>query len=168
MNTGKGNTLMKKYLFALPLAALLLSGCAGSKQEIIADLQAPRAFEKADVDAGKVLAEKYINTLVKAIQSSDFNTLSPYLGTNLVSVRQKRAIFADMCKSLSRNGILKSAEFVACFDQTLCRDYLWKLKFEKVTGKEKLPLLHTEILYNVRIAISDNTPEIVRTRLIYL
>ena len=159
---------MKKYILLIPVIALSLSGCAAGKQEAVAELQAPRQFEKSDVDAGKVLAEKYINTLVKAIQNNDFNILSPYLGTNLVSIRQKRAIFADMCKSLSRNGTLKNAEFVACFDQTLCRDYLWKLNFEKVTGKEKLPLLHTEILYNVRIAISDNTPEIVRTRLIYL
>ena len=160
--------IMKKYLYAVFFAALLLSGCAGGKRDIAVDIPAPRQFDKADVDSGRVLAEKYINTLVKAVQKNDFNVLSSYLGTDLVSVRQKRAIFSDMCKSLSRNGTLKSAEFVGCFNQTLCRDYLWKLNFEKVTGKEKLPLLHTEILYNVRIAISDKEPEIVRTRLIYL
>ena len=159
---------MKKCILPAAMLSVLLCGCAGNKSTPIADLQAPKRFEKADADAGKLLAQKYINALTRAIQNNDFNALAPYLDANMVSVRQKRAIFSDMCKSLSRNGVLKSAKFVAEFDQTLCRDYLWKLNFEKVTGREKLPVIHTEILYNVRIAVSDKGAEIIRTRLIYL
>ena len=158
---------MNKYLFAAIFSVVLLCGCAGTKQNA-PEILAPQKFEQNDADAGKVLAQKYIDALTLAIQKNDFNALSPYLGSNIVTVRQKKSIFSDMCKSLSRNGVLKSAEFVGEFDQTLCRDYLWKFNFEKVTGKEKLPIIHTEILYCVRIAVSDKGPEIIRTRLIYL
>ena len=73
-----------------------------------------------------------------------------------------------MCKRFELNGKIVSHTPVGVFDQTLCKDYVWQIDFEKQTTSEKLPVLKTTMLYTIRVVVSDGKPEIVRARLIQL
>lgn len=147
---------------------LLFSGCRSAANGVKEDTIAPQKFTIQDEEAGKVLSEKYISALVKAVQTKNFNVISPFLNADMLTIRQKKSIFNDMCKRLDQNGKLVSFNFVATADQTLCRDYIWQLNFEKETASKKLPVIKTVLFYSVRTVVSNHTPEIVRTRLIQL
>lgn len=153
---------------ALAVFTIFVSGCQLVKQNKTEDILAPQQFSKEDESAGKELSEKYMEALVKSVQTEDFNVISPFLQADMLTVRQKRSIFHEMCKRLKQNGKLVSYNFVTTANQTLCRDYIWQLNFEKATTSDKLPLIKTVLFYSVRIVVANNTPEIVRTRLIQL
>ena len=159
-----------KYISIVLLALIVFfaNGCQSATMKASEDITAPEQFSLRDETAGKELSEKYIAALVKAVQTKDFNVISPYLNADMLSIRQKRSIFNDMCKRLEQNGKLISYSFVAAADQTLCRDYIWQLNFEKTTKSEKLPVIKTVLFYSVRIVVANHIPEIVRTRLIQL
>ena len=160
------NYLLLTVLFA---AASLGFGCASSSPESTpAETTAPRKFSVNDEKAGKILAEKYIKALALAIQKHDFKEIAPFLNSNVSTARQKRSIFEQLCNRLAKNGTLVSTVFVTEIDQTLCRDYIWKLDFEKKTSSEKLPMIKTSMLYSIRIVITDGKPEIIGSRLIQL
>ena len=147
---------------------LLTSGCVSRIADKESDKTAPQKFTAKDVQAGKVLAEKYMNALVEAVKTKDFNKISPYLQVDMLSVRQKKTVFNEMCKRFELNGKIVSHTLVGVFDQTLCKDYVWQIDFEKQTTSEKLPVLKTTMLYTIRVVVSDGKPEIVRARLIQL
>ena len=147
---------------------LLICGCNSTAEKVSGVQPAPQQFSTQNELAGKALSEKYIAALVKAVQNKDFNAISPFLRTDMLTVRQKRSTFDQLCKRLEQNGKLVSYKFIATANQTLCRDYIWQLNFEKTTTSEKLPIIKTVLLYSVRVVIEENTPEIIRTRLIQL
>ncbi|MBR7119245.1 MAG: hypothetical protein IKC77_03525 [Lentisphaeria bacterium] len=159
---------MKRYfIFTCAAVFFLFCGCSSVRHEEL-DTTAPQKFSSADVESGKILAENYINALVQAVKSDDFNVIAPYLQTDMFSMRHKKTVFHDMCKRFSLNGKIISHSFVGVFDQTLCKDYIWKIDFEKNTGSEKLPVIRTTMLYIVRIVMGEKAPEIVRARPIQL
>ena len=159
-----------KNLFTLffTLSLLLAAGCAATSQKINDDKAAPQKFTEKDIAAGKELSEKYINALVLSVQKKDFNIIAPYLQVDMLSIRQKKSIFNEMCKRFSLNGKITSYSFAEVIDQTLCRDYIWKINFEKNTSSAQLPVIKTTMLYSIRIVISDGKPEIIRARPIQL
>ena len=156
------------WIAALAFITVFMFGCQVAKQNETGEIIAPQKFSQEDESAGKELSEKYIVALVKSVQTEDFNIISPFLQADMLTIRQKRSIFNEMCKRLKQNGKLVSYSFVTTANQTLCRDYIWQLNFEKSTTSDKLPLIKTVLLYSVRIVVANNTPEIVRTRLIQL
>ena len=158
-----------KYLITTITTAFLFIMCGCTSIDTAKhDPAAPQRFSENDVENGKLLAEKYINALVKAVQKNDFNEISPYLKADMLSIRQKKSVFNDMCKRFSMNGKIISHNFVGVFDQTLCKDYIWQINFEKQTSSTKLPVIKTVMLYSIRIVMAGKTPEIVRARPIQL
>ena len=160
--------MKQTHVLALLASILLSCGCASNKSEPQESAKAPQKFSTADISAGKSLSEKYVSSLVKAIQNNDFKEISPYLNVNTVNIRQKRAVFEKLCARLAQNGKLVSASFVAAIDQTLCQDYVWKLDFIKQTSSSQLPQIKTSMLYSIRVVISEGKPKIIGARLIQL
>ena len=160
---------MKKiFIFIFAIIFFLTTGCSSVTAESVNDKTAPQQFTQQDEKSGKALAEKYITALVQSIQKNDFNIIAPYLQVDMLSMRQKKSIFNEMCKRFALNGKIVSYSLLEVIDQTLCRDYIWKIDFEKQTSSAKLPTIRTSMLYTIRIVMGDKTPEIVRARPIQL
>ena len=149
------------------IAVSMICGCSSVKNTSDNTVELNK-FSAGDVQQGLQLSEKYISALIEAVNKKDFNIISPFLGADILSLRQKKSVFQEMCKRFSLNGKIVSHSLLTVADQTLCRDYIWKIDFQKTTASDKIPVLKTSMLYSIRIIMSGKKPEIVRARPIQL
>ena len=154
---------IRRYRFdALFFAALIfVGGCRSA--EVAETAPTPRQFSAADAAAAERLGNDYMQALASALRERDFELLSPQLPFSGVELRDRRATFAKLCESLERFGELKDFRCLGWLDQSLARDQVWVLTFEKKTPSDALPVLHTELLYLIRIMRNENELEIVKT-----
>ena len=144
-------------------AAVLLAVCGCRSAEGADAAPTPRQFSDADAAAAEQLGNDYMQALASALRARDFELLAPQLPFSGVELRDRRSTFSRMCASLERFGELKDFRRLGWLDQSLARDQVWVLVFEKATPSDTLPVLHTELLYLIRIMRNDTELEIVKT-----
>ena len=142
-------------------AGLML--CSGCQHPVTPDIAPPKKMAEQDFAAAEELSRKYMQAFAKALGTGDFSPLAAELDLDMLELRDRKALFAKMCKSLERFGTLKDYYLLGTLNQSMACDPVWVLVFEKETESQEVPAIHTELIYIIRVMDNGNGPEIVKT-----
>ncbi len=147
---------MKKTLLLFLPALLALAGCSTPEQNKDAVKNTSPRFVEQDalaLQAGKKLADQYMECFTAAVKQNDFSLLKPALPADL-PLNKQRAHFADQMKWISGNlGALKESAYLDVFRKGALCEYTWKLTFEKeADGK----ITQIDLPYIVRTVCEKN------------
>ncbi len=138
-----------KTALLVSVCAAALTGCVSASAENAAVPPKPENLTGHDMTEAGVLAENYMNGFIGGLKSGDFKPFESAIPQEAKG-KVTEEMFNKLCRDLQQNlGTLTSAEYLGELDQTLVRDYLWKLTFEK--KQENGTVDRKEVVYMVRI-----------------
>lgn len=151
---------MKKRLsrtgFLFAVCVLTMTGCASASGSGDTAVQ-PENLTGQELTDAKTMAAEYMAGFVAGVRSEDFSRFEEAIPSEAKG-KVTAEMFRAMCRDLKTNlGELTASEYLGELDQTLVRDYLWKLTFEKKSstpGKEG-ELLRKQVVYMVRVGKLD-------------
>lgn len=144
-------------LFAVCMTAL--AGCVTRPPADAPSLRRPENLSGQDMAGARKLADDYMAGFIAGVKANDF-TLFEQAMPGEAKGKVTAEMFDTMCSELQENlGSLTAAEYMGELDQTLVRDYLWKLTFEKTLENpdKQVDLLRREVVYMVRVGKVDGT-----------
>lgn len=153
--------MLKNHLSRMTLLFVVcmtaLAGCVTRPPADAPSLRRPENLSGQDMADAKKMADDYMAGFIAGVKANDFALFEQSMPGEAKG-KVTAEMFGTMCSELKENlGNLTSAEYLGELDQTLVRDYLWKLTFEKtIEDPEKQPdVLRREVVYMVRVGKVD-------------
>lgn len=145
------SALLKSFVLGCSLLALTLlaGGCKSMPDKPVENV--------SNSENAKVAAEKYFTGFVAAIKENNFQKLYDVLD-EAARKRVNKTEFDTLRNDLYANmGEMTATEFVCELDQTVVRDYLWKVTFcmKSTTPEKKDTVVIKEMIYMVRVGQLD-------------
>lgn len=128
---------------------VLTSGCKSMSDKPVENV--------SNSENAKETAEKYFNGFIAAIKENNFQKLYDVLD-DAARKRVNKTEFDTLRSDLYANmGDVTTSEFVCELDQTVVRDYLWKVTFcmKSTTPEKKDTVVIKEMIYMVRVGQLD-------------
>ena len=155
--------MLKNHLSRMTLLFVVcmtaLAGCVTKPPADAPSLRRPENLSGQNMAGAEKLADDYMAGFIAGVKAKDFALFEQAMPDEAKG-KVTAEMFDTMCSELRENlGTLSAAEYLGELDQTLVRDYLWKLTFEKtLENPEKQPdVLRREVVYMVRIGKIDGT-----------
>jgi len=143
--------LIKSFVFGCSMLALvnLVSGCKSISDKPVETI--------SNTENAKAAAEKYFDGFTAAIKENNFQKLYDVLD-EAARKRVNKTEFETLRTDLYTNmGEITTTEYVCDLDQTVVRDYLWKVTFclKSTTPEKKEKVVVKEMIYMVRVGQLD-------------
>ena len=137
--------LIKSFVFGCSMLALvnLVSGCKSISDKPVETI--------SNTENAKAAAEKYFDGFTAAIKENNFQKLYDVLD-EAARKRVNKTEFETL-----RTDLFTTTEYVCDLDQTVVRDYLWKVTFclKSTTPEKKEKVVVKEMIYMVRVGQLD-------------
>ena len=119
-------------LLASFCAVVISSGCQVIKEN---KKIRPQSITKAEQTKLAMVADRYGNDLLKAIQDNNYDLFIKNFMPEAKKRITKKQFEAKVARIKAKMGDLVSQEFLTTLDQNMLKTYIWKIAFVRNTAK---------------------------------